>query len=85
MKSIKIFKKPRVRYYAVAAENSYYVKEGTTEVIPDKKLDEVLKTGKFKFSYTENMHWDEDELKCIVVKETTSYELISQEVDAENE
>lgn len=65
------------RFYAIAIESSYYVKKGEIQIIPNEELEEVLKNGKFKFRYTQNMHWDEDELQCEVIKETTSYENIS--------
>ena len=70
------FNKPKHKYYAIALESSYDVKNGTIQEIPEKELDTVLKTGKFKFSYSSNMHWFEDELRCTVVKETISYEII---------
>ena len=70
------FFKPEVKYYALAIESSVYVKEGELQEIPDKMVDEVLKTGKLKFTYPFNMHWDTDELKCLVIKETTTHEVI---------
>ena len=78
-------KKPKIEYYAVASESSYYVKKGTTQQIPEEEVDSVFKSGKFKFCYSDNHHWDEDELKCIVVKKTTSYEVVDIKTEVEYE
>lgn len=66
----------KFRYYAVATESSYYVKKGEIQVIPSTELEDVLKTRKFGFGYSFNMHWDEDILPCDIVKETTHYDFI---------
>ena len=68
--------KDKYTYYAVAKENSYYVKKGETQVIPANELEQVIKTGKFGFDYADNMHWDEDILPCNIIKETKHFELI---------
>lgn len=84
-KEMNKFFKPKVKHYALAIESSAYVKEGELQAIPNKMIDEVLKTGKFKFSYPFNMHWDTDELKCLVIKETTTHKVILTKSDAEQE
>lgn len=68
--------KDKYKYYAVATESSYYVKKGESVKIRKEDLDEVLKTRKYKFPYSENMHWDEDLLSCDILKVTIHYEFI---------
>ena len=68
--------KDKVKYYAVATESSYYVKKGEFVEIPVHKIEEVKKTRKYDFPYTDNMHFETDNLSCEIVKATIHYEFI---------
>lgn len=70
----KIKNSPYVSYFAVSAEPSYYVPLGTSEMINEDTVKEILKTGKYKFSYTDNMHFETETLKCKILKKITTYE-----------
>ena len=59
-------------YYAQAIEDSYYVKRGTIIKLKNKKEAlEVKQKGCYRFPYSQNMHYDEDELPCKVFKKET--------------
>lgn len=64
-------------YYAVCIEDSYYVKKGAIERIPDEKTAlKAKEEGKYEFVYSFNMHWDSDLLKCAVIKKEIKYSLL---------
>ena len=69
--------KTEYEYYAICSEDTYYIKKGQIEKIPNEK--EALKAkeiGKYKFIYSENMHWDDVELNCIVIKKEIKYSVL---------
>ena len=65
-------------YYAVAIEHSYYVNSGSFVKIDKNEVEKVKRDGVYEFPYTDNMHFETDKLKCVVVKETVSktYEIL---------
>ena len=69
--------KTKYEYYAVCIENSYYVKKGKIEKNPDKQTAlKAKEEGKYEFVYSQNMHWDSDLLKCVVIKKEIKYSLL---------
>lgn len=69
--------KTEYEYYAVCIEDSYYVKKGAIEKIPDEKTAlKAKEEGEYNFWYAENMHWDSDKLKCAIVKKEIKYSLL---------
>lgn len=69
--------KTEYEYYAICLEDSYYVKSGKIERIPDEQTAlKAKKEGKYEFVYSQNMHWDSDLLKCAVIKKEIKYSLL---------
>ena len=77
-KETKFVNKEFINYYAITYEGSYYVKPGAIEKIPNDLVEETLKTRKYHFPYTFNMHFEDDYLDCGIIKETVikKYEII---------
>ena len=65
--------KYKCEYYAVATENSYYVKKGTVKRISKKEALNIKKTGKHEFTFPFNMHWEKCLLKCDVMKKEITW------------